>query len=70
MPVSELSDDDSDWDDEVDEQMQRSQGVTLIGGSMTQSTDLERYLRTKVEKMGHMLVVPDTERATPESRHD
>lgn len=69
MPVSELSDD-SDWDDEVDEQMQRSQGVTLIGGSMTQSTDLERYLRTKVEKMGHMLVVPDTERATPESTNE
>ena len=43
--------DDHDWESEIE------QPDSLTSG-LTHSTDLERYLRTKVEKMGHMLVVP------------
>lgn len=41
--------------------LNRSSGATLIGGTTTDSQDLDRYLRTKVERMGHLLVVPNTE---------
>ena len=37
---------------------QRSLGITLIGGSTTRGNDLERYLRTKIERMGHLLSEP------------
>lgn len=37
---------------------QRSLGVTLVGGSTTRGNDLERYLRTKIERMGHLLSEP------------
>ncbi|KWU41601.1 GTP cyclohydrolase II [Rhodotorula sp. JG-1b] len=37
----------------------RSPGVGMIGGSTTSSPELEKYLRTKIERMGHMLTAPD-----------
>jgi len=37
---------------------QRSLGATLVGGSTTRGNDLERYLRTKIERMGHLLSEP------------
>lgn len=37
---------------------QRSFGATLVGGSTTRGNDLERYLRTKIERMGHLLSEP------------
>ena len=37
---------------------QRSLGITLVGGSTTRGNDLERYLRTKIERMGHLLSEP------------
>ena len=33
-------------------------GATLIGGGAAHGPELEKYLRTKVERMGHMLEVP------------
>ncbi|KAF9226681.1 hypothetical protein BS17DRAFT_748702 [Gyrodon lividus] len=30
-------------------------GVTMIGGDMTRGSDLDKYIRTKVLRMGHML---------------
>lgn len=59
------SDSDSDWDDDdarTDSSAayhQRQAGVGMIGGSATASPELEKYLRTKIERMGHMLTAPD-----------
>jgi len=39
----------------------RMGGVTMIGGNMTHGPELEKYLRTKVERMGHMLDLPTTD---------
>ncbi|GAA5923742.1 GTP cyclohydrolase II [Sporobolomyces koalae] len=36
----------------------RHSGVGMIGQSTTASPELEKYLRTKIERMGHMLVAP------------
>lgn len=36
----------------------RNNGATLIGGSVTRGNDLEKYLRTKIERMGHLLQEP------------
>ena len=36
----------------------RASGATLIGASATHGPELEKYLRTKVLKMGHMLSLP------------
>ncbi|KAH9977634.1 GTP cyclohydrolase II-domain-containing protein [Lactifluus volemus] len=33
----------------------RSPGATMVGGDMVRGEDLEKYLRTKVLRMGHML---------------
>lgn len=33
----------------------RKAGVTMLGGDMARGTDLNKYLRTKVLRMGHML---------------
>lgn len=41
------------------EHHQRRAGATMIGASLTRGPELEKYLRTKVEKMGHLLDVPD-----------
>ena len=40
---------------------QRSAGATLIGAGMAHGTDLEKYLRTKVLRMGHMLSLPNSD---------
>lgn len=40
-------------------------GVGMIGGGTTHSVELERYLKTKIERMGHMLAVPSTPPSTP-----
>ncbi|KZS91236.1 hypothetical protein SISNIDRAFT_396923, partial [Sistotremastrum niveocremeum HHB9708] len=36
----------------------RSAGATLIGAGATESPELEKYLHTKVTRMGHMLTLP------------
>ncbi|GAA5910581.1 GTP cyclohydrolase II [Sporobolomyces salmoneus] len=36
----------------------RHSGVGMIGRSTTASPELDKYLRTKIERMGHMLVAP------------
>ncbi|GAA5981093.1 hypothetical protein JCM10908_003982 [Rhodotorula pacifica] len=55
--------DDSDWDARTDSSAAgyhlRHSGVGMIGGSTTSSPELEKYLRTKIERMGHMLTAPD-----------
>lgn len=40
---------------------ERVAGATLIGGNTTHGPELDRYLRTKVERMGHMLELPSLE---------
>lgn len=44
---------------EEDAAAERAGGATMIGSSKTESPELEKYLRTKIERMGHMLTVPD-----------
>lgn len=51
--------DDSDWEQEIEQ-------PDSLSGGIAQGTDLERYLRTKVEKMGHMLVVPGDGNSVPD----
>lgn len=36
----------------------RRAGSTLIGGDAVSGEELDRYIKTKVEKMGHMLPIP------------
>ena len=38
----------------------RRGGATLIGGGAAHGVELERYLKTKVQRMGHMLDLPST----------
>lgn len=40
----------------------RRSGATMTGAGVTRGNDLEKYLRTKVEKMGHLLELPPEER--------
>lgn len=59
----EEEEDDSDTDSEDYQQhMLRSSGATLIGGAATRGPELEKYLRTKVERMGHLLDLPPEEK--------
>jgi GTP cyclohydrolase II len=37
------------------EEKVRAMGVTMIGGDAVHGEDLDKYLRTKVLRMGHML---------------
>lgn len=69
-------DDDSDDDDDAsvgstidsdDSHNLRRAGVGMIGGSVTRSAELDKYLRTKIERMGHLLDLPST---PPSSRAD
>ncbi|KAI6135051.1 GTP cyclohydrolase II-domain-containing protein [Pisolithus croceorrhizus] len=39
----------------IEEDSQRSVGVTMVGGEAVRGVDLDKYLRTKVLRMGHML---------------
>ncbi|CAO1634439.1 unnamed protein product [Jaminaea pallidilutea] len=50
-------------EDEYQSYLMRSGGATMIGGSATRSVELERYLRTKVERMGHMLDLPTQQKS-------
>lgn len=53
------TDSNSDSDSDVYQQhLLRSNGATLIGGAATRGPELEKYLRTKVERMGHLLDLP------------
>jgi GTP cyclohydrolase II len=54
------SDSDSDSDDDAASLAYhlRRAGVGMIGASTTASPELEKYLRTKIERMGHMLTAP------------
>lgn len=45
----------------------RRAGATLIGATTTRSVELEKYLRTKVQRMGHMLDLPTPAPTTPGS---
>ncbi|KAL8286627.1 hypothetical protein RQP46_004155 [Phenoliferia psychrophenolica] len=54
---SELSCED---ESSVDDHSLRHAGVGMIGGSTTRSAELDKYLRTKIERMGHMLDAPST----------
>lgn len=50
----ELEQDEAESEEDVyDEWRQRRGGATLIGGSAARGPELEKYLRTKIEKMGH-----------------
>lgn len=54
MPDDAFEQDEADSEDDVyDEWRQRRGGATLIGGSAARGPELEKYLRTKVERMGH-----------------
>jgi GTP cyclohydrolase II len=39
-----------------------AKGITLIGAGAAHGEELEKYMRTKVERMGHLLNVPKTDR--------
>lgn len=53
-PSDELEQDEPESDDDIyDEWRQRRGGATLIGGSAARGPELEKYLRTKIERMGH-----------------
>lgn len=54
-----LDDDNISIDSDASHNLRRA-GVGMIGGSKTQSFELEKYLRTKVERMGHLLAPPPT----------
>lgn len=66
----EVDEDDSFSDSSRDsylEHHQRRAGATMIGASLTRGPELEKYLRTKVEKMGHLLDVPVEQQAQADS---
>ncbi|KAF9504012.1 hypothetical protein BS47DRAFT_721099 [Hydnum rufescens UP504] len=46
----------------------RKPGATMIGGGAARGADLEKYLRTKVQRMGHLLELPTP--AHPQPTHD
>ncbi|KAL9932595.1 hypothetical protein V8E36_008712 [Tilletia maclaganii] len=48
----------SESDDSYTAHVLRRSGATMIGADVTRSAELEKYLRTKVERMGHMLDLP------------
>ena len=47
--------------------LERSAGVGMIGASQTDSKELDRYLRTKIERMGHMLDMPSPAASEPDN---
>lgn len=51
----------SDSGDSYIDHVLRRSGTTMIGASITKGPELEKYLRTKVERMGHMLTLPPEE---------
>lgn len=73
-PGSEVSDEETSSGEESDGARQdllislNRTGVGMIGAGTTHSVELEKYLKTKIERMGHMLVVPNTPPSTPLER--
>ncbi|GAA6063811.1 hypothetical protein JCM10212_001642 [Sporobolomyces blumeae] len=68
---SSSSDDDDDGHSESSALYHlRHSGVGMIGRSTTASPELEKYLRTKIERMGHMLVAPPSTSSEASSVHD
>lgn len=68
---SSQSDDDEDNDNRSESSAMyqlRHSGVGMIGRSTTASPELDKYLRTKIERMGHMLVAPSESSSTTASR--
>ncbi|CAD6890215.1 unnamed protein product [Tilletia controversa] len=57
-PSPSPSEGSEDSDDSYTAHVLRRSGATMIGADVTRSAELERYLRTKVERMGHLLEVP------------
>ncbi|KAI3483459.1 hypothetical protein L1887_53686 [Cichorium endivia] len=68
------SDDDdsgSDSGDSYIDHVLRRSGTTMVGASITKGPELEKYLRTKVERMGHLLTLPpDQPQSTPDAGPD
>lgn len=58
----EEDDSGSDSGDSYIDHVLRRSGTTMIGASITKGPELEKYLRTKVERMGHLLTVPNDEK--------
>ena len=54
-----------DSDDSYVAHVLRKSGATLIGSSITRGPELEKYLRTKVQRMGHLLDLPDDVHSQP-----
>ncbi|SCV67944.1 BQ2448_65 [Microbotryum intermedium] len=57
-------DDEGDYEDHSSDDSSASHnlrraGVGMIGASVTRSAELDKYLKTKIERMGHMLDLPD-----------
>jgi GTP cyclohydrolase II len=63
----DLSDSDSSHASYTDHLLRRG-GATLIGGGVTRGEELEKYLRTKVERMGHLLELPSKTNGSYHSR--
>ncbi|CEH17051.1 Bifunctional GTP cyclohydrolase II/3,4-dihydroxy-2butanone-4-phosphate synthase [Ceraceosorus bombacis] len=65
----------SEWDEESDDGLEeeyvdhvlRRSGATMLGASITRGPELEKYLRTKVERMGHLLDLPSNSEGAPTS---
>ncbi|EJU06578.1 hypothetical protein DACRYDRAFT_113247 [Dacryopinax primogenitus] len=45
----------------------RTKGATIVGGGVVRSEELEKYLRTKVMRMGHLLDLPTVPSAAREN---
>ncbi|PWN47831.1 hypothetical protein IE53DRAFT_334778, partial [Violaceomyces palustris] len=58
LGTSSGSESDSSSGDSYVSHMLRRGGATMIGSSITRGPELEKYLRTKVERMGHLLDIP------------
>lgn len=56
--ADEGEDSGSDSGDSYIDHVLRRSGTTMIGASITKGPELEKYLRTKVERMGHLLALP------------
>nr|XP_018264628.1 GTP cyclohydrolase II [Kwoniella dejecticola CBS 10117]OBR86786.1 GTP cyclohydrolase II [Kwoniella dejecticola CBS 10117] len=53
------TDDEDEKEKEFHDWRERRAGVGLIGAGAAKGVELERYLRTKVERMGHMIDIPE-----------
>lgn len=65
-PLDESDDDansDSSHSSFTDQQLRRG-GATMIGGGAAHGPELERYLRTKVQRMRHMIDLPTSSAST------